>query len=104
MSTDEQPLGLLHSVLADHRGEIIALARAHRASNVRIFGSVVRGENTDTSDIDFLVDLDAGADLMDLAALDIELTRLLGHQVDVVPARMLKPHVALSALADAVAL
>lgn len=51
-----------------------------------------------------LVDLEPGADLHDLAALDIELRRLLGHPVDVVPARMLKPHVARAALDDAVEL
>jgi uncharacterized protein len=45
-----------------------------------------------------------GADLFDLAALDVELERLLGHSVDIVPARMLKAHVAPSALADAVEL
>ena len=65
---------------------------------------MARGEDDDGSDIDFLVDLDPGADLLDLAALDIELERLLGHPVDIVPARMLKPYVAPSALADAVKL
>jgi predicted nucleotidyltransferase len=69
-----------------------------------VFGSVVRGEDDDGSDIDLLVDLEPGADLLDLAALDIELERLLGRPVDIVHARMLKPHVAHSALADAVEL
>lgn len=99
-----RPTSPLGRILARHRDEIVALAHAHKASNVRVFGSVVRGEDDETSDIDLLVDLDPGADLLDLAALDLELERLLRHSVDVVPARMLKPHVAPSALADAVQL
>jgi predicted nucleotidyltransferase len=103
-ATRFRPTSPLGRILARHRDEIVALAHAHKVSNVRVFGSVVRGEEDDASDIDVLVDLDPGADLLDLAALDIELERLLGHRVDIVPARMLKPHVAPSALADAVEL
>jgi len=99
-----RPTSPLGRILARHRDEVVALAHAHKASNVRVFGSLVRGEDDDASDIDLLVDLDPGADLLDLAALDIALETLLGHPVDIVPARMLKPHVAPSALADAVAL
>jgi predicted nucleotidyltransferase len=103
-STRFRPSSPLGRVLARHRDEILAIAHAHKAHNVRVFGSVVRGDDDDTSDIDLLVDLAPGADLLDLAALDIELKQLLGRPVDVVPARMLKPHVAASALADAVEL
>lgn len=71
---------------------------------MRVFGSVARGEDDDVSDIDLLVDLEPGADLFDLAALDVELEKLLGHPVDIVPSRMLKPHVAPSVLSDAVEL
>lgn len=71
---------------------------------MRVFGSVARGEDEPSSDIDLLVDLAADADLFDIAGLNVELQRLLGHRVDVVPARMLKPRVASSALADAVTL
>jgi predicted nucleotidyltransferase len=99
-----RPSSPLGRVLARHRDEIIALARAHHVTDVRVFGSVVRGEEGATSDIDLLVDLAPGADLFDLAALEVELERLLGHPVDIVPARMLKPHVAPSALAEAVQL
>lgn len=98
------PASSLGRKLVRHRDEVLAIARAHRAGNVRVFGSVVRGDDRQGSDIDLLVDLDPGADLFDLAALDIELQTLLGNPVDVVPARMLKPHVAPSALADAIEL
>ena len=90
--------------MARHRNEIMALAHAHKASNIRVFGSVARGEDNEKSDIDLLVDLEPGADLFDLSGLDDELTDLLRHPVDIVPARMLKPHVAPSVLADAVQL
>jgi predicted nucleotidyltransferase len=79
-------------------------AREHKASNVRVVGSVARGEDEPSSDIDLLVDLAPDADLLDSAGLNVELERLLGHSVDVVPARMLKPRVASSALAEAVPL
>ncbi|MGH3466417.1 MAG: nucleotidyltransferase domain-containing protein [Thermocrispum sp.] len=95
------PLGRL---LVAHRAEILALTEKHRAVNVRVFGSVARGDDDADSDIDLLVDLTDGADLLDLAGLDIELERLLAHAVDVVPARMLKVQVAPSALAEAVPL
>ncbi|WP_435070537.1 nucleotidyltransferase domain-containing protein [Amycolatopsis thermoflava] len=91
-------------VLARHRSEVLALAHVHKARNVRVFGSVARGEDDEGSDIDLLVDLDPGADLVDLAALDIELERLLGYPVDIVPARMLKRDIKSSALAEAVEL
>ena len=71
---------------------------------MRVFGSVARGEDGPSSDIDLLVDLAADADLFDIAGLNVELQRLLGHPVDVVPARMLKPRVASSALSDALRL
>lgn len=92
------PLG---RIVVEHRDQILALAQAHKATNVRVFGSLARGEDDDSSDIDLLVDLEPGADLIDLAALDIELEKLLGHPVDIVPARLLKPTAAVTAAADA---
>jgi predicted nucleotidyltransferase len=95
------PLGRL---LNKHREEIIAIASEHKASNVRVFGSVARGEDEPSSDIDLLVDLAPDADLLDIAGLNVVLERLLSHPVDVVPARMLKTRIAPFALADAVTL
>lgn len=80
---------------------ILALTQAHKARNVRVFRSLVHGNDDAASDIDLLVDLEPGADLV---TLDAEMEALLGHPVDIVPARMLRPHVAESALADAVEL
>jgi uncharacterized protein len=99
-----QPSSRLGRLLIKHRDEIVAIAKKHKASNVRVFGSVASGNDGPSSDIDLLVDLAPDADLLDVAGLTVDLERLLGHRVDVVPARMLKPRVAPSALLDAVAL
>ncbi|MGH3622891.1 MAG: nucleotidyltransferase family protein [Sciscionella sp.] len=71
---------------------------------MRVFGSVARGEDTSTSDIDFLVDLDDGVGVVSLAGLRRELTELLGVGVDVVPAATLKPGVRDNVLAEAIVL
>ena len=99
-----RPRSSLGRILAQHHDEILALAHAHKAENVRVFGSVARGEDHESSDIDLLVDLAPGADLFDLSSLESELEQLLGHPVDVVPTRMLKSHVAQTALTEAVKL
>lgn len=66
-----------------HRDEVLALATRHRASNVRLFGSLARGDGTQVSDIDLLVDPLPGATLFDLGGLQIELQQLLGAPVDI---------------------
>jgi uncharacterized protein len=89
--------------LRRHRREVIELARQRGVHNVRVFGSVARGEAT-TSDIDLLVDLDSGVGLVTLAGLRRHLTDLLHVDVDVVPADTLKPAVADAVLAEAIPL
>ena len=66
------------------RDEILKLAKKYGASKVRIFGSVVRGESTDGSDVDFLVNLEEGRSLLEHIALIQDLEELLGIDVDVV--------------------
>lgn len=56
-----------------------------------VFGSVARGEATDQSDIDFLVEFEKGRTLLDLSGLRLDLIELLGHDVDVVTPRSLHP-------------
>lgn len=73
------------------RSEILAVARRHGAHNVRLFGSVARGDHSATSDIDLLVDFEAGVGLFQMAGLIDELEELLESHVDVVSARSLKP-------------
>ncbi|MFA6221613.1 MAG: nucleotidyltransferase family protein [Desulfomonilaceae bacterium] len=71
-------------LLCEKRDDILRLAATYGARNVRIFGSVVRGETGVDSDIDFLVDMEPGRTLFDLGGLLFELRELLGVDVDVV--------------------
>jgi predicted nucleotidyltransferase len=66
------------------RQEILAAAARHDARNVRIFGSVARGEAGPESDVDVLVDLEPGRSLFDLGGFLMDLQDLLGRKVDVV--------------------
>ncbi|MCU0310976.1 MAG: nucleotidyltransferase family protein [Acidimicrobiales bacterium] len=81
------PLGAL---VVRHRDEIIELAARHGARNVRVFGSVARGEPGEQSDIDLLVDFESGSSLFDLLHLTEELEQLLNRRVDVVSTGGLK--------------
>ena len=66
------------------RDEIIAVAMRYGASDLRIFGSVARGDATETSDVDFLVRFEPGRSLFDQGGLLMDLRQLLGVNVDVV--------------------
>jgi hypothetical protein len=66
------------------RGEIIAVAARYGASDLRLFGSVARGDATETSDVDFLVRFEPGRSLFDQGGLLMDLRELLGVDVDVV--------------------
>lgn len=87
-----------------HRQAVIDVAAGRGARNVRVFGSVARGEDTASSDVDLLVDLDNGVGLVSLAGLRRELVDVLGVDVDVVPASTLKPGVRDEVLAEAITL
>ncbi len=77
-------------VLAAHRGEVLDLAEARGGSNVRVFGSVARGEDSPSSDIDLLVDFAPGTSLLTVIGLELALRELLGVPVDVGPADALR--------------
>lgn len=77
-------------LLQEKREEILHLAAKHGASNVRIFGSVVRGEDKPDSDVDFLVELEAKRSLLDRVALIQDLEDLLGRKVDVATVKGLR--------------
>jgi predicted nucleotidyltransferase/DNA-binding XRE family transcriptional regulator len=90
--------------LRRRRRAVIDAATRRGGHNVRVFGSVARGEETDDSDIDLLVDLDSGVGLVGLVGLGRELTELLGADVDVVPGDALKPGLRDGVLAEAIPL
>lgn len=75
--------------LQNHRPAIRLVVESHRACNARVFGSVLRGEDTDGSDLDILVDPTSETTLMDVAAIQVELEQLLGVSVDVLTPRAL---------------
>jgi hypothetical protein len=69
------------------REAILEIARRHGAHDIRIFGSVARGEATESSDVDLIVRFDPGRSLFDHGALMVDLEELLGVAVDVVSER-----------------
>ena len=69
--------------LQGQRQEILRIAAGHGARNVRLFGSVARGENHENSDVDFLVDMESGRSLLDLIGLGQDLEALLHRKIDV---------------------
>ena len=70
--------------ILQHRGEIMDLARKYGASDIRIFGSVARGDATENSDLDLLIRLEPGRSLLDQGGLLMDLRDLLGMKVDVI--------------------
>lgn len=86
------------------RAQILSLAERNGARNVRVFGSVARGESGSQSDIDFPVDLDQGRSLIDLGRLQRGLETLLNQKVDVVSARGLREQVRQHVLRDALSI
>lgn len=91
----------IEELLQSKRQDILRLAEKHGAHNVRVFGSVLRGEAGPESDIDLLIDLEAGRSLLEHAALLLELEDLLGRKVDVVTERGLRPRVRERVLSEA---
>ena len=96
--------GPLGTRVRRHGQQICRIAKYHGLTNVRVFGSVARGEDTIDSDIDLLADLAPEVGLFGLARCRVELQSLLGATVELVPAADLKPGVAKSALDEAVTL
>ncbi|MBC5797704.1 nucleotidyltransferase family protein [Sphaerospermopsis sp. LEGE 00249] len=73
----------IKEVLLPFREEIFKIAAKYGAYNLRIFGSVARGEATPDSDVDFLVELEPHRSLFDYIALNQDLAALLGRKVDI---------------------
>ena len=94
----------LDEVRSRYRDQIVAAAGRRGARNIRIFGSVARGDQHHDSDIDFVVDFEPGRSLLDLTGLWLDLEVMLGCKVDVVSSRGLKPRLASEVMREAVSL
>jgi predicted nucleotidyltransferase len=94
----------VETVLREKRAEILHVAEKHGASNVRIFGSVARGQADSQSDVDLLVTMEPGRSLLDHAALWLEIEQLLGCKMDVVSEQGLKPRIRDRVLQEAIPL
>ena len=92
----------INELLRDKRDAILDVAAKYGAANVRVFGSVARGEAGPDSDIDFLVEFDRSRSLFDHAGMIVELSDLLGREVDVVPVRGLRARIRDRVLAEAI--
>jgi predicted nucleotidyltransferase len=75
--------------LQTHREAIRSIALSHRVTNVRVFGSVLHGEDTEASDLDLLVEPTSETTLMDIAKIQLELAQLLKVAVDVLTPKSL---------------
>ncbi|MEW6349314.1 MAG: nucleotidyltransferase family protein [Thermodesulfobacteriota bacterium] len=91
-------------LLREKRAQILQIAERYGTRNVRVFGSVARGDSGPESDVDFLVDLEPGRNLFDLGGFLYEVRQLLGRPVDVVTEKGLREHVRENVLREAVPL
>jgi len=91
----------IEELLKDRREDILRLAAQHGAHNVRVFGSVARGEARPDSDVDLLVEMEAGRSLLDLGGLLMDLQALLGREVDVVTDKGLRERIRTRVLQEA---
>jgi uncharacterized protein len=89
--------------LNTHREAIRSIALRHRVTNVRVFGSVVHGNDTDGSDLDLLVDPTAETTMMDIARIQLELSQLLPVAVDVLTPKGLPARFRSQVVAEALA-
>ena len=85
-----------------HRQEILDIAKKYGASNIRIFGSVARGEAGPDSDYDFLIELEPGRSAFEIGGLLMDLQDLLGAKVDIVTDRGLNKHIREKVLKEAI--
>ena len=92
------------NTIREQREAILSIAARHGATDVRLIGSVARGEARPDSDVDLLVTWSEGTSLLNHAALMLELERLLGRKVDIASDGWVKPSIRNSVYRDAIAL
>jgi predicted nucleotidyltransferase len=94
-------MGDTTELLRNRRTEIMQIAARHGARNLRVFGSVARGDTRPDSDVDFLVDMEPGRSLFDLGGLLYDLQALLGVDVDVVTEKGLRSRIRAQVMREA---
>jgi len=94
----------IEELLTIKRWDILDIASHYGAYNVRVFGSVARGDVKNDSDIDFLVDLQQGRSLFDLGGLLMDLQALLHQKVDVITPAGLRPRIRSRVMKEAIPL
>lgn len=101
MSSSRKSTATIKRTVQAHRAELLRLAQEHGATNVRLFGSVARGDARETSDVDVLVTMGRGRTLTDLAALKREFAETLRRPVDVVASSGMSPYLRKKILKEA---
>ena len=94
----------LNTIVQNKRDAILRIATQYGASNVRIFGSIARGEAGPESDVDVLIHLEPGRSLLDIVAIKQELEELLGCNVDVLTEASISPYLRERILLEAIRL
>ncbi|MDD5642937.1 MAG: nucleotidyltransferase family protein [Syntrophales bacterium] len=92
----------INELLRQKREEVLKLAHQHGASRVRVFGSVAKGEETEASDLDLLVEMEPERSLLDMVAIKQDLEDLLGCRVHVVTEATVSPYLREKVLQEAV--
>lgn len=92
------------AILGTHRGVILDVARRHNATSIALVGSTARGDDTETSDCDFLAGFAPGTTYFNLSDLAAKLRALLGCEIDIIPSQGLKPRKRHRILEDAITL
>lgn len=87
--------------LQKHRIEILKIIAEHTVSNPRVFGSVVRGEDTEDSDLDILVDASERTSYFDIVSAEQQIEDLIGFEVDLISVGELKPRIRPMVLSEA---
>ena len=92
----------LSNTIKSRREEILEIAEKYGARNVRVFGSVARGEEGPESDVDIIVEMEKGSSLLDIIAIKQDIEELLGRKVDVVTESSISPYIRTEVLKEAV--
>jgi predicted nucleotidyltransferase len=92
----------MDKLIKSNQKKILEIAKKHGAQDVRLFGSLARGDGKQYSDVDLLVSMETGSSLLDIIAIKQDIEDLLDRKVDVVTEDSLSPYIREEVLKDAV--